>query len=249
MDVNARFLTIAHHINNFTISVVNDIILRRYYFQQEEIMKKIQSMRREYGNTELLERDVPPDPFTLFDLWLNQAIDNDIFDASAMVLATVDEKGLPDARVVLLKEYDERGFVFFTHYDSPKAMQAEKSGVVALNFYWRDLTKQIRIKGKIQRVAREESESYFASRPRGSQISTHASKQSSILQNRAELEKKMEQLTANLAGKDVPCPTYWGGYRVVPYEFEFFQGRDNRLNDRIRYCLTGNQWQIERLSP
>jgi pyridoxamine 5'-phosphate oxidase len=184
-----------------------------------------------------------------FEKWLDEALNVGMLDASAMVLATADEKGWPETRVVLLKSFDQTGFVFFTHYDSPKAKQAEKVGVVALNFYWRELSKQIRIRGQIERVSREESESYFSSRPRGSQISTLASHQSEVITNRDVLEKSIQQLTEQHQGKDIPCPTYWGGYRVIPFEFEFFQGRDNRLNDRIRYRLIGGKWKIDRLSP
>jgi pyridoxamine 5'-phosphate oxidase len=212
-------------------------------------MKKIQSTRREYGNKELTDEEITVNPFTLFNTWLNQAIESGMLDASAMVLATVDENSKPDSRVVLLKDIDEQGFIFFTHYDSPKAAQAENSGTVALNFYWRELSKQIRIRGHIERISREASETYFASRPRGSQISTLASNQSTVIKNRDDLVKTVAQLTEEYQEQNIPCPSYWGGYRVVPFEFEFFLGRDNRLNDRVRYRLEDKQWLIERLSP
>jgi len=212
-------------------------------------MKKIQSTRREYGDKELTDEEITVNPFTLFNTWLNQAIESGMLDASAMVLATVDENSKPDSRVVLLKDIDEQGFIFFTHYDSPKAAQAENSGTVALNFYWRELSKQIRIRGHIERISREASETYFASRPRGSQISTLASNQSTVIKNRDDLVKTVAQLTEEYQEQNIPCPSYWGGYRVVPFEFEFFLGRDNRLNDRVRYRLEDKQWLIERLSP
>ena len=212
-------------------------------------MKKIPSIRREYGNVELRKKNLLPDPFAQFELWFEDAMAADILDVTAMVLATVDEKGLPDARVVLLKEFDEQGFVFFTDYDSPKSIQAEKSGVVALNFHWPALARQVRIKGGIVRVSRQDSERYFSSRPRESQISTLISKQSHVIASREELENHFKETAQAYTGKEIPCPEHWGGYCVIPLEFEFFQGRDNRLNDRIRYLKLNNHWQIERLSP
>jgi pyridoxamine 5'-phosphate oxidase len=149
----------------------------------------------------------------------------------------------------LLKEFDRNGFVFFTHYNSPKAIQAEKTGVVALNFHWPLFSRQIRIKGKISRISTEESEKYFLSRPKESQINTLASKQSTVIPNRESFEKHIQELTAEYKNKEIHCPAHWGGYRVIPFEFEFFQGRDFRLNDRFRYSKTGEQWKIERLSP
>lgn len=211
--------------------------------------KIIAAARREYGNCELLEATVSPDPFVQFEHWFQDALNANMVDPNAMTVATVDANGLPDVRVLLLKEFDKNGFVFFTHYRSPKAIQAEKSGHIALNFYWNTFARQVKIKGTIARVSRQESEDYFASRPRNSQICTAASDQSNVITNREALENKVKAAFDYFEGKPVPCPTDWGGYRVTPYEFEFFQGRDNRLNDRLRYTKTNNAWQIERLSP
>jgi pyridoxamine 5'-phosphate oxidase len=212
-------------------------------------MKKVDTLRREYGQQELREQAVSKDPFTQFAVWFEDAIREKSLDANAMVLSTVDDKGLPDSRVVLLKGFeDHHGFIFFTDYTSPKSHQAEKSGVVALNFYWREFARQVRIRGHIKRVSRQESELYFASRPRDSQISTAASHQSEVIQRDAFL-KRVDEMKAEYQSQDVPCPENWGGYSVVPFEFEFFQGRDNRLNDRLRYQKINDHWKIERLSP
>ncbi|EKD53665.1 MAG: hypothetical protein ACD_60C00162G0020 [uncultured bacterium] len=212
-------------------------------------MKPFQPARREYGGRALEEKNMFSDPFQQFDQWMKDIFAMKTPDPTAMVLATVDEKGYPDTRVVLLKEFNQLGFVFYTCYKSPKALQAEAIGVVALNFYWPELARQVRIRGNIERISREESEKYFSSRPRDSQIATTASLQSTILANREELEARVNKARAEWGEKPVPCPAEWGGYRVVPFEFEFFQGRDNRLNDRIRYLKSGQAWEMERLSP
>jgi pyridoxamine 5'-phosphate oxidase len=152
---------------------------------------KIISNRREYGKTALLEKDILNDPFKQFEAWLQEAIETVPRDVNAMVLATVDERGEPDTRVVLLKEFDSNGLIFFTHYNSPKGMQLEKNKIVALNFYWAELSRQVRVKGRVEKVSKKESETYFASRPRESQIATLASNQSEILSNRDDLYKKI----------------------------------------------------------
>ena len=212
-------------------------------------MTNLHFNRREYGKRELREEHISPDPFIQFEVWLTEALETDILDPTAMVLATVDENGTPDTRVVLLKQFDRNGFVFFTHYESPKAIQAEKIGKVALNFYWSNLARQIRIKGKIERTSREESEIYFSSRSKESQICAVASQQSACIASRLALEKQIEAISHQYDESKVPCPANWGGYRVLPTEFEFFQGRDNRLHDRIRYLKINQHWKIERLSP
>jgi pyridoxamine 5'-phosphate oxidase len=212
-------------------------------------MKNIKSIRREYGTDTLSEENMFPDPFKQFELWFTQVLDADLLDATAMVIATVDEKGFPDSRVVLLKEFNQQGFVFYTHYNSPKATHAEKTGVVALNFHWREFARQIRIRGKIQRISRENSQAYFETRPRDSQIATLASHQSCVLDNREVLENEIKKIISQYEGKPIPCPVEWGGYCVMPFEFEFFQGRNHRLNDRIRYRRVNENWIMERLSP
>ena len=212
-------------------------------------MKHADDIRREYGTRELNENNISSNPFTQFEIWFNEAINANITDASAMVLATVDDENIPDTRVVLLKFFDPHGFIFFTHYSSPKAIQAEQNGHVALNFYWAALSRQVRIRGYIERTSREISVEYFQSRPKESQIVTFASNQSAVIPDRDSLNIKVEILAAKYQNESVPCPEDWGGFRVLPFEFEFFQGRNHRLNDRIRYKRNDNKWEIERLSP
>lgn len=212
-------------------------------------MKNLQSHRREYGQRELREDNISTDPFILFEAWLTEALESSMLDPTAMVLATIDAQGVPDTRVVLLKQFDHHGLVFYTHYDSPKAQQAEKTGLAALNFYWPSLAKQIRIKGNIERTSRADSETYFSSRSRESQICAVASQQSTCVANREALEQSVKHTAERYEGQAIPCPANWGGYRVLPLEFEFFQGRDNRLHDRIRYLKVQQQWVISRLAP
>ena len=212
-------------------------------------MKNMKEMRREYGKNDLLESQVNADPFEQFNIFLNRALTENLIDANYMVISTVSTAGFPDSRVVLLKEYNNAGFVFFTDYTSQKALDIESNNKVALNFYWAALATQVRIKGIADKTSVTESQQYFASRPRESQLVTVASEQSHVLANREVLESKVKELSLQFADKEIPCPITWGGYRVIPFEFEFFQGRDNRMNDRIRYLLLDGQWKIERLSP
>lgn len=188
-------------------------------------------------------------PLKQFQQWFKTALKSKVPNANAMVLATVSEDGTPDARVVLLKEFDGQGFVFYTNYNSPKAKQAEALGKVVLNFYWPQLDKQIRIKGTIDKISRHLSCDYFSSRPRASQINAWASSQSSVIKSREELLQAVKKVTLAFKGQKIPCPKHWGGYRVKPYEFEFFESKKFRLNERIRYCKVGRRWVIEILSP
>ena len=212
-------------------------------------MNEIKFTRRDYGKHKLQNEHLASHPFSQFKTWLKEAIEKECADPSAMVLATIDNQGTPDTRVVLLKKLTRQNFIFFTHYTSPKAIQAEKSGTVGVNFYWPKLSKQIRIKGKIKRTARQISTHYFASRPRESQIITFVSMQSRVITTRHDLEKQVEEIKKRYRGKKIPCPKNWGGYHITPFEFEFFQGRTHRFNDRIRYRRLNHHWKIERLSP
>lgn len=198
---------------------------------------------------QIIAEELLSDPFKQFTQWYQQAQQNGSFDPTPMVLATVDDQGLPDTRIVLLKEFNPDGFIFYTHYISPKGKQAERTGIVAINFYWQTMGRQIRMRGHIKRVSREKSAKYFASRPRESQINTLASVQSSTLQNKAELLKKIAELSERYAGKAIPCPETWGGYCVTPYEYEFFQAENYRLNDRVRFRKKNDGWIREQLSP
>ena len=171
-------------------------------------------------------------------------------DVNAMTLATCDKEGRPSARVVLLKGVDERGFIFFTNYESRKAQELARNPEAALVFYWADLERQVCVAGQVKRLSKEESEAYFISRPRGSRLAAWASRQSEIVPDRAALETKWQELEKKYPGQDVPLPPYWGGYVLDPSRIEFWQGRANRLHDRFRYTKNPDKsWRIERLSP
>jgi pyridoxamine 5'-phosphate oxidase len=209
----------------------------------------IAELRREYARARLDEKDVSPDPFAEFARWFAEAQAAEAAEVNAMVLATATLDGRPSARVVLLKGFDERGFVFFTDYRSRKAEELETNPRAALGFHWTELERQIRIEGTVARTSLEESESYYRTRPIGSRLGAWASHQSRAIGSRADLEAGLREVERRFSGPDVPLPQHWGGYRVSPECFEFWQGRENRLHDRIRYLREGDGWRIERLSP
>jgi pyridoxamine 5'-phosphate oxidase len=194
------------------------------------------------------EADVDADPLRQFKRWFAEAR-GVVRAPEAMAVATASAEGIPSVRMVLLKEFDERGFVFYTGYDSRKGRDLAFNARAALLLYWDPLGRQVRIEGPVERTARDESESYFQSRPRGSQIAALASNQSGVIADRSELERRFAQLETELEGKDVPLPAAWGGFRVVPDAFEFWQHRENRLHDRLRYRRDDDAWVLERLSP
>ena len=212
---------------------------------------RLSTLRRNYTLASLDETEVDPSPFRQFGLWLAQISEqSDHVEANAMTLATVSDDGHPSARIVLLKGFDERGLVFFTHYDSLKGTEIAAHPEVAAVFYWAALERQVRVRGIAARIAEAESDAYFASRPTGSQIGAAASPQSSVVESREWLEQRFSALEAQAArGEQVRRPPHWGGYRIVPWEFEFWQGRPNRLHDRIRYRLVGSDWEVARLAP
>jgi len=208
-------------------------------------------LRREYAHARLDEADVSHDPFVEFARWFAEAQDAQLTDPNAMTLATATPDGAPSARIVLLKAFDERGFVFFTDYRSRKGAELEANPRAALVFYWAELDRQVRITGGVALTSREESERYFRSRPLGSRLGAWASHQSLVIPGRAALEAQLREIEARFGDGDVPLPAHWGGYRVVPDAIEFWQGRENRLHDRIRYVREagGKGWRVERLSP
>ncbi|GAC1443266.1 MAG: pyridoxamine 5'-phosphate oxidase [Vulcanimicrobiaceae bacterium] len=210
----------------------------------------IGNSRISYEKGALDEASVERDPFAQFELWLSAAVATEgLVEPNAVSVASVAPDGQPSLRVVLLRGYDERGFVFFTNYDSRKGRELDGTGKAALLFYWAPLERQIRIDGTVARISAAESDTYFAKRPRGHRLSAWASKQSSVVPDRAFLEAQMADEDARFAGVEVPRPPYWGGYRVTPHAFEFWQGRRNRVHDRLAYVRTADGWKIERLSP
>jgi len=207
-------------------------------------------LRREYSDKALHKEDLNPNPFKQFEVWFNDAIDAQIIESNAMSLATVDEKLRPSIRTVLLKLYDEKGFVFFSNYKSKKAEDIAQNPNVALHFAWLDLQRQLRIEGDIEKVSTAESLTYFLSRPRGSQLGAWASNQSEIVSSRSLLESKFFELKQKFAKGEVPLPDFWGGYRVKPRRFEFWQGGKDRLHDRFAYEKNvKGEWEISRLAP
>lgn len=207
-------------------------------------------LRREYCLAGLRRRDLELEPIAQFKKWFEQARAAEILEPNAMTLATVDDQGQPSARTVLLKEVDERGFVFFTNYESRKGRELAGNPKAALNIFWGGLERQVCVRGVVSKVSREESEAYFAVRPPGSQLGAWVSKQSSVVDNRDFLERRLEEVTAEFAGQKTPTPPYWGGYALAPSAVEFWQGRPNRLHDRFQYRKNAvGDWVIERLSP
>lgn len=202
-------------------------------------------------NEQVLRKDdLDSDPFALFRRWYERALSSVPIDPNAMTLATASKDGLPSARMVLLKGYDERGFVFFTNYESRKGRELEENPRASLVFYWRGLNRQIRITGTVGRTAQKESEEYFRTRSRDSRLGAWASKQSEVIESREALDQAFRDIEEKYPGDDIPLPTFWGGFRLTPNVFEFWEGRTGRLHDRFRYTRESNgEWTIERLSP
>ncbi len=209
----------------------------------------IAHLRREYARARLDERDVDPDPLVQFRHWFEDARRAELPEPNAMTLATATPDGVPSARMVLLKAADERGFTFFTDYRSRKGQELEANPHAALVFFWGELERQVRISGTVSRVSREETEAYFRTRPRESRLGAWTSHQSTVLAGRDVLEARLREMSARHPGDDVPTPPYWGGYLLRPDALEFWQGRESRLHDRVRYQREAGGWRIERLSP
>lgn len=216
----------------------------------ESVSPDPSALRRNYTRESLSEADVNTDPFKQFEHWFREALNSQLPEPNAMTLASATPDGRPSARTVLLKGFDHQGFVFYTNYESKKGQEVDTNPRVALLFTWLELERQIRIEGTAERVSAEESEDYFQSRPKGSQVGAWASPQSRVIPGREWLEEKMEELNDTFKhDENLPLPPFWGGYRVRPDCIEFWQGRENRLHDRIQYTRTETGWKIERLAP
>jgi pyridoxamine 5'-phosphate oxidase len=209
----------------------------------------IAHLRREYALARLDEANVSADPIAQFDRWFAEAREAKLAEPNAMALATATRDGAPSVRMVLLKGVDQRGFSFFTDYRSQKGVELEANPRAALVFYWPELERQVRITGRVSVVPREESESYFRTRPRESRLSAWASHQSQVVPDRKSLDDRGREIDAKFPTDNVPLPPYWGGYWLAPELIEFWQGRPSRFHDRLRYTRDGNGWRLERLSP
>lgn len=210
------------------------------------------NLRVDYGRGALDEAGVVADPVEQFRVWFDEARAAKVAEPNAMTLATVDAAGAPSARVVLLKSFDERGFAFYTNYDSRKGKELAANPRAALCFFWQPLERQVRVEGTVERVGRAESEAYFSGRPRLAQIGAWVSQQSATITSRAELERIEAALKSRFGDGPVPLPEFWGGFRVVPHAIEFWQGRPSRLHDRLLYSRSGSgsgPWTLQRLSP
>lgn len=210
----------------------------------------IADIRKDYKLKSLLEKDVDANAIRQFDNWWNEALNSEIDEVNAMTLATASADGVPAARIVLLKGYDEHGFVFFTNYESFKGMQLAENPRACLLFFWKELERQVRITGLVEKASEQESDAYFNSRPIGSRIGAWTSPQSQVIENRDWLEEREAKYSKEFAAQPLTRPAHWGGYRVKPICIEFWQGRPSRLHDRIQYTLQAdNTWTIERLAP
>lgn len=213
-------------------------------------MKGLAAIRKDYTKSTLDVTSVDPDPIRQFEKWFDDALKSDVAEPTAMHLATVASNGRPSSRIVLLKGIENKQFVFYTNYQSQKGMELENNPACALTFFWPDLERQIRIEGVASRVSADQSDVYFKSRPRGSQVGAWSSPQSSIIKDRQILEQRVKEIEKRFEGKkELPRPNQWGGFGVEPLEIEFWQGRESRLHDRIVYTKLDTEWKINRLAP
>jgi pyridoxamine 5'-phosphate oxidase len=215
----------------------------------EEQRRRLRERRVQYETEELDVADLARDPMEQWHRWHSQAVESDVAEPNTMILSTVDVDGEPDARAVLVRDADEHGFTFFTNYESAKSHQMTARPVAAATFSWLDLHRQVRVRGQVERVADAESDAYFATRPRTSQIGAWASPQSEPIRGRDELDQLVGRYERRFDGEPVPRPAHWGGWRLRPREWEFWQGRPSRLHDRFRYRPSDGAWRIERLAP
>ena len=214
-------------------------------------MSDLSNYRKSYEKSELLESNIPEDPINLFNRWFHEVEDfGGVDEVNAMTVSTIGLDGFPKSRVVLLKKFNEEGFIFYTNYNSEKGKAIIENPNICLSFFWHSMERQVIIKGIAEKTSDIVSDNYFASRPKGSQLGALVSAQSEIIPNREYLEQNLKQLETEYEGKEVPRPDFWGGFLVKPVEVEFWQGRPNRLHDRIRYKISENYyWKIERLFP
>lgn len=209
----------------------------------------IADLRKDYTQATLNEADALSNPLDFFKLWFEQALNADLPEPNAMTLATVNDQGKPSARIVLIKGLDERGITFFTNYNSRKGQELAQNPNAAILFHWTELERQVRIEGRVEKCSPTESDAYYLSRPAGSRLGAWASPQSQVIESRAELEARVRQAEAELQGDPQTRPPFWGGYRLVPDFFEFWQGRPSRLHDRLVYTLRDATWVMSRLAP
>jgi pyridoxamine 5'-phosphate oxidase len=210
----------------------------------------VADLRKEYTHQGLSKADAHPNPFEQFKIWFEQALAAQLLEPNAMTIATATPDGKPDARIVLLKDYDQRGFVFFTNYQSHKGQQLGENHWCAIAFWWAELERQVRIVGLVEKVSDVESDQYFHSRPKGSQLGAWASNQSQVIESRKVLEQRLQKLQEEYENQEVPRPPHWGGFRLIPDQIEFWQGRPSRLHDRLLYRRgQDGSWVIQRLSP
>lgn len=242
MHYAKQYFPIGVILNDFILNYCIESGLKREYM-------KLESIRKEYKFAELSENHININPFKQFEIWMNEALHAKINEPTAMSVSTLGNDGFPQSRIVLLKDYSENGFVFFTNYHSQKGNAIAEQPKVSLLFFWPELERQIRISGIAQKTASEVSDRYFASRPIGSQLSAMVSGQSKKIPSRKFLEDKLDQLKSELANESPKRPENWGGFRVIPVKFEFWQGRENRLHDRILFEKENNKWIISRLAP
>lgn len=213
-----------------------------------DVKMDLSELRKEYKLKHLRRSDLNSNPIEQFEIWFKEAIDAKIYEPNAMALATFDENG-PSSRMVLLKKFSEKGFLFFTHHLSRKARQIQTHPKAAALFFWKELERQVQIEGPVERVGREMAEAYFQRRPRTSQIAAWASRQDGILESRATLEESTKYYQDFFLNQEVPMPDWWGGYLIIPLRIEFWQGRESRLHDRFLYLKENEKWQLSRLSP
>jgi pyridoxamine 5'-phosphate oxidase len=215
----------------------------------EPLSEHIRHLREDFTKGQLHERDLQPNPFLQFKTWMSQALASEISEVQAMTLSTVRADTRPESRIVYLREFDEQGYCFYTNYNSSKGKNLAQNPNVSLNFFWKELERQVRIEGSVEKVSAEQSDSYFNARPYDSKIGAWASAQSSKLNSREELEEKISNLKKQFTVDTIKRPEFWGGYRVVATRYEFWQGRQSRLHDRFAYELQLGNWKIDRLSP